>query len=194
MSKASALKGGSELSAFLLAFPSRLQKNALRAGARAAAKPIRDEARLRAAKRSGKMAKAIKTGSPRINQDGSVSVRIRLQGEHAFLGVFIEYGVAPHLISAQEQEMPFRVKRDGRREAYSMKLVNRMVKEGSLVIGEKFVGPTVMHPGHAAQPFMRPALDLKQKEAVNAFGLKIREFMKSKTGFTAPLLETDDDE
>jgi len=30
-----------------------------------------------------------------------------------------------------------------------------MVKRGSLKIGENFVGPTVMHPGHAAKPFPR---------------------------------------
>ena len=74
------ITGAPELLQFLRAFPERLQKGALKSAATAAAKPIRDEARLLARKQSGLMAKAIKTGRPQIDQAGNVSVRIRLRG------------------------------------------------------------------------------------------------------------------
>jgi HK97 gp10 family phage protein len=186
MNRALPVRGAADLDRFLSAFPKNLQKNAYRQALRAAAAPIRDRARDLARKRSGKMAKAIKTGSPRQNQDGSFSVSIRLDGEHAFLGYFHEWGVAPHLISVQEDEKPSRTKRDGRIEPWSMKLINRAVREGSLRIGENFVGPTVMHPGMRASPFMRPALDMEADAAVQAFAAKIREFMEKGSGFVAP--------
>lgn len=196
------LKGGPELMTFLQAFPERIQKGALRSGIRAAAAPIRDQARLLAPKETGQMAKSIKTGSPNL-QDGVLSVKIRLKGPHAFLGVFHEYGVRPHVIRAKGSDtvtpkganavtvggtiLSSRIaNRKGRSEGFSE-------EGGALKIGGEFVSGAVMHPGHSARPFMRPALDMKADEAVNAFGAKVRAYLSSKTGFTAPdTLEVDE--
>lgn len=191
-----ALKGGKELAAFLEAFPKRLKNGAIRAGLVAAAKPIRTQARQNARKRSGKMAKAIRTGSPRVNQDGTVSVRVYVDERkpHGFLGYFHEYGVDKHLISVSTQEKPFHINRHTRKpQVASMKLVNRMVKSGSLKVGQNFIGPIVQHPGHTAHPFLRPALDMREDDAIRAFGVRVQEYLKTKTGFTAPLLDLADD-
>jgi hypothetical protein len=190
------LKGGPELLAFLDAFPKRLQNNAVKSGLRAAAAPPRDDARIRARKKSGKTAKSIKTGSPRVNEDGSISIRVRYdpKSKLAFVGRLQETGVRPHLIKAHDNDRPTRTRRDGREEAVSMKKLNQMVHAGSLVIGKNFVGPVVHHPGHSAQPALAPALEAKAGEAVNAMGMKIREYLSTRAGFTAPVTLSADDE
>lgn len=181
------LKGGKELLSFLDAFPARLQKGAARSGLTAAAKPVRDQARSNAPRESGKLAKSIKTGSPKVNQDGTVTISVRLSGEHSFLGHFFEYGVAPHFIRAGDSGLSAR------------KLTQKFNREGSartdgaLKIGDNYVTGAVLHPGFAARPFLRPALDMKAEEAVNAFGERLRSYLKDKTGFTAPaVLEVDE--
>lgn len=183
-----ALKGGPELLAFLGAFPAKLQKGAVRAGVTAAAKPIRDKARANVRRRSGKTAKAIKTSSSRVNQDGTISVKIQLKGEHSFIGLFLEYGVAPHLITPGDSKL-------------SAKTLNRSAKKlgssvdpktGALRIGDNFIRGAVLHPGFAPLPFLRPALDTEADEAINEFGKRIRTYLSAKSGFTAPLIETAD--
>jgi HK97 gp10 family phage protein len=187
MSRNMPVKGVKELDFYLSSLPEQLQNNAYRAGLTAAAAVVRKEARVRARKRSGKMAKAIKSGSPRRNQDGSYSIAVRLVGEHAFLGLFHEYGVDPHLITVQEDEKPTKLKKDGRKQVLPMKAINNQVRSGSLVIGTNFVGPVVSHPGHSAHPFLRPALDEKAEEAVQAFASRIRLWFGDKTGAPLPL-------
>jgi hypothetical protein len=50
-------------------------------------------------------------------------------------------------------------------------------------IGDEFVSGIISHPGHAAHPFMRPALDAKAQEAIAAFRSKIVAVVEGKTGF-----------
>ena len=181
------LKGGKELMAFLDALPERLRKNAVRASLTAAAAVIRDQARANAPRETGKMAKAIKSGRPNVNQDGTVSVKVRMRGEHSFLGTFIEYGTSPHFISAGDS-------------GKSPRLLTRSAKNGgmntdggALKIGNNYVTGAVWHPGIPAKPFLRPALDQKANEAINAFGAKMRTYLKDRTGFTAPYVEVDEE-
>lgn len=184
MSKAFPVSGLKELDAFLAAFPKNLQKGAYRAGLVAAAAPVRDEARRLARKASGKMAKAVKTGSPRQNPDGTFSVTVRLDGEHSFLGFFNEYGVEPHLIASTgsgEGRVAVRKAAEGR---------GKISQNKAMKIGEDFRSGIIHHPGVTAHPFMRPALDLKADEAVAAFAARIRAYVEGKTGFAMP---TEDD-
>lgn len=176
------VKGLRELDAYLSAFPARMQKQAYRQALTAAAAPIRDEARLLAPKKTGAMAKSIKTGSPRQNQDGTFSVSIRLEGPHSFLGVMHEYGVAPHLIARTG-------KGEGRVAIRKASEGTGTVENGVMKIGNDFVSGIISHPGHRARAFMRPALDAKAQEAVKAFAAKISAFMEGKTGFVAPMDE-----
>jgi HK97 gp10 family phage protein len=182
MSRDMPVSGLKELDAFLSALPKNMQKAAYRQALTAAAAPIRDEAKLLAPKESGKMAKAIKTGSPRQNPDGTFSISIRLDGEHSFLGLFHEYGVRPHLIASTG-------KGEGRVAVRKAFEGNGTINAGVMRIGDDFVSGIISHPGHSAHPFMRPALDAKADEAVQAFAAKIRSYLEGKTGFAAPMDE-----
>lgn len=182
-----AIKGGPELMAFLDAFPLKLQKGALRAAMTAGAKPVRDRARALAPRKTGQMAKAIKTGSPRIDPDGTVRIKVRLAGKHSFLGTFIEYGVRPHVIQARSDLKPRAINKRMNAEGFTN------MGGGVLKIGDNFVSGAVLHPGFPARPFMRPALDLAAGEALNAMGDRLRSYLQSKASFTAPVtLEVDE--
>ena len=69
-----------------------------------------------------------------------------------------ETGTAPHFIRVD----------DSQRRGMGINRINKSVKEGSLVINGKFVGATVHHPGARPHPFLRPALDMKEGEAIAA--------------------------
>lgn len=170
------LKGLRELDAVLSALPKNMQKQAYRQGLTAAAAPVRDEARRIVRKRSGKTAKAIRTGSARQNRDGTFSVTISLKGPHAFVAIFEEYGVAPHYLQAGGGTLSAR------------QLTQSARRAGRLNVAGQYVSGEVFHPGYAAHPFMRPALDAKAEEAVKAFAEKISAFLESKTGFVSPTL------
>lgn len=189
MGAAFPVSGLKELDAFLSAFPMKMQKAAYRAGLVAAAAPVRDEARVLARKRSGKMAKAIKSGSARQNPDGTFSISIRLDGEHSFLGIFEEYGVSAHMISPGDAKLMATVRKaraNGGRADVLDDIESRANKT-VFKIGDDFVSGTISHPGYAAHPFMRPALDTKAEAAVKAFAGRIRDYIEGKTGFAVPL-------
>lgn len=181
------VKGLKQLDAYLSALPKNMQKNAYGTGLRRAAKVVQDEARLRAPKQTGKMARSIKYGSIHRTNDGySISVRLDPKGNnHAFLGLFHEYGVAPHFIAAGDSGQSSRKLT----KAAMRGDVSGDVETHALKIGDNFITGAVMHPGHRAQPFLRPALDAKAEEAVKAFAEGIRAYLEGKTGFAAPMDE-----
>ncbi|MEK9213125.1 HK97 gp10 family phage protein, partial [Sphingomonas sp. 2378] len=74
------------------------------------------------------------------------------------LGVWLEYGTAPHFIAAVGG-VGARKLNNGLREAKG---------NLTLVIGGRPVGPEVFHTGSRAFPFLRPALDVKEAEAIRA--------------------------
>lgn len=79
----------------------------------------------------------------------------------------------------------------------SARMLTRAARDGGttgvddqvLVINGKFVTGVVLHPGQPARPFMRPALDLRADDAVQAFAARIRAYLENKTGFIAPMAE-----
>lgn len=189
MSRDFPVTGLAELDRYLSALPKNMQKAAYRNGLTAAARVIRDEARVLAPKRTGVMAKGIRSGSPRQNQDGTFSISVSCGGPHGFLGLFHEYGVAAHYITAGGYTV-------GGRAGSARNLTASVRSEGTteadtqrLKIGNQIVSGAVLHPGHAARPFMRPALDGKANDAVLAFAARIREYLEAKTGFSAPMAE-----
>lgn len=126
----------------------------LRGAARAAANVVADEARLRSI--SPDVTGAIKV---RANTKGDGAVgKVQVRGPGAYIAPWLEYGTAPHYISVNDAE----------RGGKSIGRINRLGKEGSLVIGGAFVGASVFHKGARAHPFLRPALDAKAAEAIAA--------------------------
>jgi HK97 gp10 family phage protein len=192
------LRGGAELAALLEAVPRKWGQKVLRNGARAGAVVVQKKAKEKVHRKSGKLARAIKVSS-RIDGDLIVA-RVRVKGgkgSHAFLGPFLEYGVAPHLIQVHDDDLamtPATTKK-GRPLARKTRIgkLNQMVKRGSLVINGTFVGPFVHHPGHPAFPFMRPALDEGGQEAINAIGEYVRSHL-SWDELKAPKVQVIEDE
>lgn len=126
----------------------------LRGAARAAANVVADEAKLRSI--SAEVSGAIKV---RASTKGGTAVgKVQVRGPGAYIAPWLEYGTAPHYISVNDTD------RAGR----SIGRINRLGKEGSLTIGGAFVGASVFHPGARAHPFLRPALDTKEAEAIAA--------------------------
>lgn len=183
------LKGGPELLHLLDELPKNLERNVIRGGLRAGAKVIQQQAKANVPVKTGQLRRAIGIGTRTAGS--RLSSYVKLRGSGSYLGLFIEYGVAPHLISVAEADKPVRNTRRGPRKV-SIGTINKMVKRGSLKIGENFVGPIIMHPGHAAKPFLRPALDQKAQEAVNAMGAYIAHRVQI-GNLKAPSLEVDDE-
>lgn len=180
------MKGEKEFYTFLRALPEDLQKKGVRAGVTAALAVYRKGVRSRAPKEQGLYAKSIRSSS-RIERDGTVRGRVfpDRKKTHGWLGPILEYGSAPHFISAGDSNLSAR------------KLTAKAGREGvsgegtSLKIGDKFVNGGVFHPGTRAMPHFRPTMDVDTDAAIDAFAVRIRSYFKDKTGFTAPSFDLD---
>lgn len=156
--------GGADVRRFIAQLPGQIEMKVLRGAARAAANVVANEAKLRLGNRRAKtgagtsvlIADAVKVATRQV--PGAIVAKVQLKGEGAYVGRWLEYGTAPHLISVQ----------DSAREGRSVSRINRLAREGSLVIGNQFVGASVQHPGAQPQPFMRVSLDLREREAFAA--------------------------
>ena len=148
------VRGQSATKAFIAQLPEKLRDRVLRGAARAAAKIVAAEAQERSISREVAAAVKVKT-----ERDGDrIIAKVQVKGPGAFIAPWLEYGTDPHFISIDDSQ------RGGR----SVRKVNELARAGSLVIGGQFVGQTVLHPGARPHPFLRPALDTKEAEAVAA--------------------------
>jgi HK97 gp10 family phage protein len=136
------INGGKQLADLMAQLPVEVETKILGNGLMAGANIIRDEARARVRKKSGLTQKAIKSARSR-NTEGQVVAKVKLKGKHAFLGNFLEHGVAAHQIWVT-----------GGKE--------------SLVVNGVPIGKMARHPGFAPMPFMRPALDARAGDAIQA--------------------------
>ncbi len=90
------LKGGPELLQLLDQLPKILERNVIRGALRAGAKVIQQQAKANVPVKTGQLKRAIGIGT---RTDGAkLSSYVKLRGKGSYLGLFIEYGVAPHLI------------------------------------------------------------------------------------------------
>ncbi|WP_242183228.1 HK97 gp10 family phage protein [Sphingomonas sp. CARO-RG-8B-R24-01] len=150
------VRGSGDVRRFLAQIPVDLESKVLRGAARAAANVIADEARDRSLSHVVTDSIVTKVRATPGQIKSTVSVK---SGWARSLAIWQEYGTDPHFISVD----------DSQREGRSTRRINDLNKEGaSLVIGGQFVGTTVHHPGAKAHPFMRPALDLREAEAIAA--------------------------
>ncbi|KQS03104.1 hypothetical protein ASG11_01510 [Sphingomonas sp. Leaf357] len=147
------IKGRDAVRRYLLEQTPKRLKTLMRGAAKAGATVIAEEAKQRSI--SHVVDEAITIKVPR--SDGiTATAKVTIEGRWAnSLALWLEYGTSPHFIMVDESQ------RAGR----SVKGIN---KTGGLVIGGKFVGDTVHHPGARPHPFLRPALDLKEAEAIAA--------------------------
>lgn len=147
------VRGLKELNQFLQQLPVKLEQNVLRGALRAGAKLVQEAAKANAPKDTGQLAAGIKVGTKA--KGGRVIANVKLTGPHAFIGPWLEYGVAAHQITA--------------------------AKGGWLFFGGSFA-KSVDHPGIQPRPFMRPALDMQASAAVFAAAQYMKARLQSKHG------------
>lgn len=150
------LKGHKEIAKKLRKLSGKAGKSVARKSISAGARVIRDEAKRNVPVKTGNLKKSIKVKTRafrnRMGFHAYVFVdtgrKARFDGWYAH---FIEFGTQPHEI-------------------------NPKTKKG-LKIGGQVVN-TVQHPGSAAHPFMRPALDTKTDKAIEVVGENLWKFIK----------------
>lgn len=142
------IKGAAELQRKLGQLPVKLEKNILRGALRAGAKVIEREAKARVPVKSGLLRDSIRV-SVRARR-GTVTAQVKAGGRRkgqAFYAWMVEHGTRRHVIVAGA----------GR---------SRTVR--ALAIAGRIVGAKVDHPGAAAHPFMKPSLDSRAPQALDA--------------------------
>ena len=170
-------KGMAELQKMLDTLPAKIERNILRGAMKAAAKPVLAAAKQGAAVVSGELRDSLRpTDGVKKNNKAQVYAAVKTD---AFYARFVEFGTDSHLIKVSDSDKPTRMTRRGMKQ-YSMKTINKMVKNGSLLIGGNLVGPIVSHPGAKPHPFMRPALDAQANAAVRAAGEYIKKRLTKK--------------
>jgi hypothetical protein len=181
------VKGLAQLQTFLSTLPVKMEKNIMRGALRAGAKPILADAKMRVRKRSGATAASMRIST--MARGGRVIARV-IAGKATYgnVPIWLEYGTRPHLISVGDENKPINARLSARRGSLvrvSIATMNRAARAlGSLVIGGRFVGPVIHHPGSRAFPFMRPAADARATDAVVATGRYIRTRL-TKSGLSA---------
>lgn len=140
------VSGLSELDKLLKELPAKVERNILRGAMRAGAKVFEGRAKQLVPVKSGQLRDSIKVSTR--SKRGRVSATVRAGGKKAFYAHMVEFGTARHFIKPRKRKSLF------------------------------FAGlarEVVDHPGSAPKPFMRPALDNSQREAVNAAADYIRK-------------------
>lgn len=172
-------RGQAEVSRYFDGLRADVVRSLLPGAARAGAKVIADEAREKVT--SEAVRQGIRTAVRA--DDGRVVARIFVaKGWSLSVGIWLEYGTDPHYITVD----------DSQRQGMSAGRINRLKKNaGTLVINGKPVGRTVLHPGARPHPFMRPALDTKEREAFAAAQSHIDK--RVRPGGIAPDPEGDDE-
>jgi hypothetical protein len=149
------VKGRDTVQRFLASLPNDIETKLLRGAGRAAGKLVKEDAAERALSAVVRDDLVVKTSA----RDGRIVVKVTVKPGWGYsLGVWQEWGTAPHFIRVAEDQ----------RQGRSIGRINALSKEGSLVIGGQFVGSAVFHPGARPHPFLRPALDIRGRDAIAA--------------------------
>lgn len=160
------IEGLSELHKTLQELPAKIEGNVMRGALRAGQKVLLDAARANVPVKDGDLRDSIRISfKSRSQKYGWVRMHLVAGNAKAFYAHMVEFGTAQHLIAVTEKVQ--RKTRRGTRDV-SIKKMNQMLKSGALRIGDRYVGPSVLHPGAASKPFMRPAFDSANTQALTA--------------------------
>lgn len=175
------IKGDAKLNATLDGLSMKLSRNVVRGGMRKLAQVIAEEAKLRVSSSGGtrqgkngqirahaqQVRDSIKVRSS-VLSTGTITSYVYTRGPGAFVAPWLEYGTAAHLVAVREDVRPTAVSKRGKVRTWSVRQINTAVARGSLVIGDRFVGAVVSHPGATPKPFLRPAVDAKIADGIEA--------------------------
>ena len=135
------------LQALLDELPARVEGNVVRGGLRAAAKVVEMEAkRLCPVGKTGALRDSIRVTLR--SKHGHISATVKAGNAKAFYAHMVEFGTARHWIKPKNRKSLF---------------VAGLLREA------------VDHPGAKKEPFMRPAIDGKANEAIDAMAAYLRE-------------------
>lgn len=174
-----AVIGLDKLLAELQALPVKIERNIYRGALRSGAKVIADEAKHLVPVDDGELRSSIRVSVRVGRNNGKITANIKAGNKKAFYANFIEHGTVRHYIKASIR--PQRLTRRGLK-TISIKTLNKIESRGGIVIGGRFVGTQVIHPGSRKHPFMRPALDTKWRDAVTAFADYVRVRLPKEVG------------
>lgn len=166
------IKGGAEIAKALEEFAAQVERNMLRGGLRAGAQVIQEEAKARVPQDTGALKNSIgirtgrkgakvyayvvagsSTTKKTVKKSSTRPSGIKVEYSNPWYAHLVEYGVKRHVIIA-----------GGGTKA------GKALAAGARILGEK-----VDHPGFAAKPFMRPALDAKAQSAIDSIAAYLRK-------------------
>jgi len=165
------VSGLSELNKALQSFAPKVEGNIMRGAVRAGVVKFKNKAEQLVPVDQGDLKKTFRISTR--SRRGRVSATLTVGNKDVFYAHMVEFGTSAHFIRVNESARPKKLTRRGIR-GVSVRTMNRMVKRGSLKIGQNYVGPVVSHPGARPKPFMRTALDTGQQEAIMAAADYIR--------------------
>ena len=141
------VKGLAGLQALLDELPARIEANVVRGGLRSAAKVVEMEAkRLCPVGKTGDLRDSIRVSLR--SKHGRISATVKAGDAKAYYAHMVEFGTARHWIKPKNRKSLF---------------VAGLLREA------------VDHPGAKKEPFMRPAIDGKANEAIDAMAVYLRE-------------------
>ncbi len=155
------VNGFKELDEALKQFAPKLEGAIIRGGLRAGTSVFLKRARQFVPIKSGALRRSLRIRTS--SKKGQLTATLVAGGKEAFYAGMVEFGTAPHLIVARNQQ-----------DRNVAAKVNRATDNGAkaLSFGSTIV-EQVQHPGSAPRPFMRPALDGGEQEALEAMGAYI---------------------
>lgn len=153
-------KGGKELAQALRDLPAKLERQVLSEALVAGANVIAKEAKQNVPRVSGDLKRSIRVtkGAKKKKRKGIVMAEVKAGSKKAFYYAFVEFGTAAHIIKGKNGGNLKFTARDGRSTET----------------------PSVNHTGAIAKPYLRPALDAKNTEAVRAVGSKLTEYFNGR--------------
>lgn len=183
--------GLADLQKFLDKLPAKMEANVMRGALRQAAKVVAAEAKRLCPESPAPKRNRERYGSYRGALRDSIKISVRVVrgkvtgfvkagNDKAWYARFVEFGTAKHWIQAKTR--PQRITRRGVVKMMSINTMNRKARRGELVIGGKFVGEQIIHPGARQKPFMRPALDGRAQDAIVAAAEYIKRRLATKHG------------
>lgn len=160
--------GLKELNAHLQDLPAKIERNILRAAVGASARFFRDKAKERVPVDTGALRNDFKVST---KAKGGVATATLTVGSNTFYAHFIEYGTASYYSGPgkRSKRRPYTIQNVARSGGRSKNAL-RFEANGSTVYSE-----WARHPGVRPQPFMRPAFDNYNQEAITAFADYVRK-------------------
>jgi hypothetical protein len=152
------VRGKAETQRYMAQLPAKLD-GVVRGAARAGGKVLAEGVKQRTPSEEVRENVRIRTRK----SDDQITVTVDVKpGWARSIATWLEYGTSPHFISVD----------DSQRRGMSVGRINQRANDPdsshSLVIGGKFVGATVFHPGARPHPAFRPALDADRDDAIAA--------------------------